>query len=181
MRLGPDFGGIYGYVVVCDVEVDLIMEDEPKKTNLLSLITVVVSIIGSMALLGYLSIRFLPSNGTTAYTNTAQAGQTATAPAEQAPADWADDSGALVQQPVKTKYILHKDIQKRIGRSLLTYRGKADGSRIRLDVVVLDLDPETTYKSTIDIARAKQTFRAGDERFELISAGSLRMRVWHHP
>ena len=157
------------------------MEDEPKKSNLLSLLTVVVSIVGSMVLLGYLSIRFLPSNGTSVYTNNAQAGQTATASAEQALANWADDTGALVQPPGKTKYILHKDIQKQIGRSLLTYRGKADGSKIRLDVVVLDLDPETTYKSTLDIERAKQTFRAGDERFELISAGSLRMRVWHNP
>ncbi len=158
------------------------MEEEPKKSNLITLITVVTCIVGSMALLGYLSIRFLPSNGTSVYNpNAAQASQTATAPAGQAPPDWADDTGALVQQPSKTKYILHKDIQKQIGRSLLTYRGKADGSKIKLDVVVLDLDPETTYKSTLDITRAKHSFRAGDERFELISAGSLRMRVWHHP
>lgn len=156
------------------------MEEEPKKTNLLSMITVVASIVGSMALLGYLSIRFLPSNGTAVYSNTAQASQTASTPMEQAAADWADDTGALVHQPTKTKYILHKDIQKQIGRSLLTYRGKADGSKIRLDVVVLDLDPDATYKNTIDISRAKQSFRAGDERLELISAGGLRMRVWHH-
>jgi len=156
------------------------MEDEPKKTNLLSLITIVASIVGSMALLGYLSIRFLPSNGTSAYANTAQTGQTASSAMEQKPQDWSDDTGALIQQPARTKFILHKDIQKRIGRSLLTYRGKANGSKIRLDIVVLDLDPETTYKSTIDIARAKQSFRAGDERLELISAGGLRLHAWHH-
>ncbi len=155
------------------------MEDEQKKTNPLSLAVVVVAIIGSMALLGYLSIRFLPSRGTAVYTNTARASQTAARPAEQSAPDWADDTGALGHHPQKTKYILHKDVQKQIGRSLLTYRGKADGSKIKLDVVILDLDPDATYKNTIDIDRAKQSFRAGDERLELISAGSLRLRVWH--
>lgn len=153
------------------------MEGEPQKTNWLALTAVALSLLGSLALLGYLSIRFLPSNGTQVYSNTAQA---STLPPEQAPPDWADDSGAIVLQPAKTKYILHKDIQKQIGRSLLTYRGKTGGSEFKLDVVVLDLDPHATYKNTIDIARAKQSFRAGDERLELISAGRLRLRVWHH-
>ena len=156
---------------------DVNMEDESKKTNLMSLLTVVVSIMGSMALLGYLSIRFLPSDGTAA----SQANPMATPAMEKRPEGWADDTGALFHQPVKIKYILHRDIQKRIGRSLVTYRGKADGSKIKLDVVVLDLDPDVAYKNIVDISRAKQSFRAGDERFELISAGSLRLRVWHHP
>ncbi|MGD8845733.1 MAG: hypothetical protein PVI54_09490 [Desulfobacteraceae bacterium] len=157
------------------------MEDKSKKVKLLSLIAVVVSILGSMSLLAFLSIRFLPSDGTAAYSNPSQSNRTASSVMEKSPEGWADDTGALVYPPVKIKYILHKDIQKRIGRSLLTYRGKSDGSKIKLDVVVLDLDPDVAYKNIMDISRAKQSFRAGEERFELISAGSLRLRVWHHP
>lgn len=157
------------------------MEDKSKKAKLLSLITVVVSIVGSMALLAYLSIHFLPSDGTAAYSTPSQSNRTASSVMEKRAAGWVDDTGALVYQPVKIKYILHKDIQKKIGRSVLTYRGKAGGSKIKLDVVVLDLDPDVAYKNIVDISRAKKSFRAGEERFELISAGSLRMRVWHHP
>ncbi len=157
------------------------MEDEPKKTNLLSLIIIVASIVGTMAFLGYLSIRFLPSNGTTVYANASQTPPKPDFSTERPQAGWSDDTGAPGHQPVKTKYVLHKDIQKQIGRSLVTYRGKGHGEKIKIDVVVLDLDPDFTYKNTIDISRAKQSFRAGDERFELISAGSLRLRVWHHP
>jgi hypothetical protein len=152
------------------------MEDGSKKRNVRTLMTVVVSTVAGMALLGYLSIRYLPSDGTAVYaTETSQTGQ------ESARVDWGDDTGALGHQAVKSQYILHKDIRKQIGRSMVTYRGKTGGSKIKFDVVVLDLDPDFSYQNTIDISRARQSFRAGDERFKLISAGSLRLRVWHHP
>lgn len=141
----------------------------------------VAAIVGTMALLGYLSIRYLPSDGTASYSNPPEGSPMATSANAQPSEDWADDTGAIVHKPLKTKYILHKDIQKRIGRSLVTYRGKSDGSSIILDVVVLDLDPNTTYTNTIDISRAAPNFQVGEERFELISAGSLRLRVWHRP
>lgn len=156
------------------------MENASEKKNLISLVAVVTSIMGSMALLGYLCIRFLPSNGTDVYTNTSQTSPNASTAMDQARSDWADDTGAMVHQATRTKYLLHKDVQKQIGRALVTYRGKADGSKIRLDVVVLDLDPEVTYRRTIDISQAKSHFQAGEERFTLISAGSLRLRVWYY-
>lgn len=155
------------------------MEDSSPKKNLLSLITVVASIVGSMALLGYLSIRFLPSNGTDVYANTPQTSPSASSTTDQAESNWVDDTGALVHQAGKTKYILHKDVQKQIGRSLVTYRGKTDGSKILLDVVVLDLDPDVAYRRIIDISQTKTHFQAGEERFAFISAGSLRLRVWY--
>lgn len=157
------------------------MEDDSKKKNLIAMITAVASIVGSMALIGYLSIRFLPVNGTEAYSNTATADSSESTPIKQAAVNWADDTGALIHQPVKIKYILHKDVQKQIGRSLVTYRGKTDSSDIKLDVVVLDLDPEVTYSRTIDMLRAKESFRAGEARLKLISAGGLRLRVWYYP
>ncbi len=149
------------------------MEDASNRKKLLSMLTVVVTIVGSMALLGYLSIRFLPSNGTETYSRP---------PQQQASraADWIDDTGAPGHQPMKTKFVLHKDVHKQIGRSVVTYRGKADRSKIKLDVIVLDLDPKVTYSRTLDIARAKKSFHVGDERFELISASALRMRVWYY-
>jgi hypothetical protein len=174
--------GIYGPVFLFSGRFGVTMDDESKKTKLRTLIMVVVSTIGSMALLGYLSIRYLPADGTSVYTTgTFRGGQAASAPVNRSRANWADDTGVPAHHAVKTEYVLHKDIQKQIGGSLVTYRGKAHGSKIKIDVVVLDLDPDFTYQNTIDISRAKQSFRAGDERFELISAGSLRLRVWHHP
>jgi hypothetical protein len=156
------------------------MKDASHKKKILSMLTVIVSIIGSMTLLGYLSIRFLPSSGTSVYTGTARdIGPQAVANRNRA-GDWIDDTGAPGTQPVRKKYILHKDVHKQIGRSIVTYRGKADGATIKLDVIVLDLDPQVTYARTLDIARAKRSFHVGDERFELISAGGLRMRVWHY-
>ncbi len=156
------------------------MADDTPKKKLLSMLTVVVTIIGSMALLGYLSIRFLPSSGTSAYTRPSRDSIADSAANRTPPRDWINDTGAPATQPVKTTYILHKDVHKQIGRSVMTYRGKADGATIKLDVIVLDLDPKVTYSRTIDIARAKKSFHVGNERFELISAGRLRMRVWHY-
>jgi hypothetical protein len=156
------------------------MEDASHKKKLLSMLTVIVTIIGSMSLLGYLSIRFLPSSGTSAYTRASQDSIPRSAANRNSSGDWIDDTGAPGLQPVKMKYILHKDVHKQIGRSIMTYRGKADGAKVKLDVIVLDLDPQVTYSRTLDISRAKKSFHVGDERFELISAGSLRMRVWHY-
>jgi hypothetical protein len=156
------------------------MEDASHKKKLLSMLTVIVTIIGSMALLGYLSIRFLPSSGTAAYTATAQDSGSQSVANRNRSGDWIDDTGAPGLPPVRTKYILHKDVHKQIGRSIMTYRGKADGAKIKLDVIVLDLDPQVTYSRTLDIVRAKKSFHVGDERFELISTSSLRMRIWHY-
>jgi hypothetical protein len=156
------------------------MEDAPHKKKLLSMVTVIVAIIGSMALLGYLSIRFLPSSGTSAYTGTSRGSGPQSVANQNRSGGWIDDTGAPGTRPVRTKYVLHKDMHKQIGRSIVTYRGKADGAKIKLDVIVLDLDPQVTYSRTLDIAQAKKSFRVGDERFELISTSSLRMRVWHY-
>jgi hypothetical protein len=156
------------------------MEDASNKRKLLSMVTVVVTIIGSMALLGYLSIRFLPSSGTETYSGTAQRNASQSVANRNTSGQWIDDTGVPGTQPAKIKYILHKDVHKRIGRSIVTYRGKADGAKIKLDVIVLDLDPQVTYSRTLEITRAKKSFHVGDERFELISASSLRMRVWHY-
>jgi hypothetical protein len=154
------------------------MEDSRKK-RWLPMLGVVVSIIGSMSLLGYLCIRFLPSSGTAQYANIAQR-DTPQSRTKEAPAGWTDDTGALAMQPVKRKYILHRDVRRQIGRSIVTYRGKASGTKIKLDVVVLDLDPDVTYSRSIDIVRGKRGFHAGEERFEIIAAYKLRLHVWHY-
>lgn len=156
------------------------MEDASHRKKLLSMMTVIVAIVGSMALLGYLSIRFLPSSGTSVYSETSRDSGSQSAANRNRTGDWIDDTGAPGMQPVRTKYILHKDVHKQIGRSIVTYRGKADGAKIKLDVILLDLDPQVTYSRTLDIARAKESFHVADERFELISTSSLRMRVWHY-
>jgi hypothetical protein len=156
------------------------MEDASHKKKLLSLVTVAVTLIGSMALLGYLSIRFLPSSRIFGDTGTSQGSGTQSVENRDRLGDWNDGTGVRGTQSVRTKYILHKDVQKHIGRSIVTYRGKAGGAKIMIDVIVLDLDPHVTYSRTLDIARAKKRFNIGDERFKLISASGLRMLVWHY-
>ena len=131
-------------------------------------------------MLGYLSVRFLPSSSNPAYLSNPRGYPEQSAAYRGEPANWADDTGTLSLQPVKREYILHRDIQSRVGNMLVTYRGMESKSQFKLDVIILELDPYVTYARKIDIARAKNGFMLGDESFELKSARKLRLSVWHY-
>ena len=141
---------------------------------------VVLTIVGSMALLGYLSIKFLPSAADRSSPANPQSGAVQSASYRTAPANWVDDTGISSDRPVKREVILHRDIDARIGKCIVTYRGLAPGSNIKIDVVILELDPDVSYSRVIDIERAKNGFQLGEENYQLISARKLRLYVWHY-
>ncbi len=140
---------------------------------------VAFAILGSMTLLGYLSFRFMPSNFNASYATNPRGYGAQPASYRNAPANWANDTGTLTT-PVKMEFILHRDISVRVGKSIVTYRGMSSKSKIKIDVVILELDPDVTYSRVIDIAKSKNGFRLGDEKLELISARKLRLNVWHY-
>lgn len=83
-------------------------------------------------------------------------------------------NGAANQLPV----VLRRDVKTRLGKVDLIYRGLEKGN-LRLDVFIRDLDPDYPYRRQIDRHKARDGFRAGGVRFELISAGRSKARlVW---
>ncbi len=62
------------------------------------------------------------------------------------------------------------------GNTELIYRGLVGKSEFRIDVIVPDLDPQTSYHYRFKISEAKKSFRLANRNFKLISAkkGTLR-------
>jgi hypothetical protein len=58
----------------------------------------------------------------------------------------------------------------------LTFRGVSSGE-IKMDVILLDLDPQYIYRRSIPIARAKQGFAVSDYRFKATSINNKRLRL----
>ena len=62
------------------------------------------------------------------------------------------------------------------GNTELIYRGLVGQSEFRIDVIVPELDPQTSYPYRFKISEAKKSFRLANRDFKLISAkkGTLR-------
>jgi hypothetical protein len=75
------------------------------------------------------------------------------------------------------KKILMRLNQKLLaGNTELIYRGLVGRSEFRIDVIVPELDPQTSYPYRFKISEAKKSFRLANRNFKLISArkGTLR-------
>ena len=69
--------------------------------------------------------------------------------------------------------------QMTIGGATITYRGLVSGSRIRLDVIIHDLDPDVTYRRLLSKSEAQRGFRVGNQSFQLLSIRKYDVRlVW---
>ncbi len=78
----------------------------------------------------------------------------------------------------RVRVVLRRDVKTRLGKVDLVYRGIED-KRVKLDVFIRDLDPLYPYRREIAYRSAKQGFRLGGVRFELISAGRAKAKlVW---
>lgn len=64
----------------------------------------------------------------------------------------------------------------RIGNNRYSYRGLGDG-RIRIDVVIPDLDSRYAYPHRIRISEAKHGFRLAGRQFRLLSANGAKIRL----
>lgn len=85
---------------------------------------------------------------------------------------------AASPQGPRLPVVLRRDVKTRLGKVDLVYRG-VEGQRIKLDVFIRDLDPDYPYRREISYRSAKQGFRLGGVRFELISAGYRKAKlVW---
>ena len=79
----------------------------------------------------------------------------------------------------RVKVVLKRDARLRLGNLEVTYRGIEDG-KLRLEVVVLDLDPQYAYQHAIDLAQANRGFRLAGVRLRLLSARDSRAKlVWN--
>jgi hypothetical protein len=74
---------------------------------------------------------------------------------------------------------LKRDTRQRLGKLDIIYRG-VENRKLRLDVFVLDLDPQYAYQHAIALRQANDGFRVGGHNLELLSArGSRAKIVWN--
>jgi hypothetical protein len=66
-----------------------------------------------------------------------------------------------------------------IGEDKIIYRGRVEGGRFLMATVIGQLDPDYAYLHTIAIEQAKHGFMLGEHKFELISAGRSKVRLWY--
>lgn len=78
----------------------------------------------------------------------------------------------------RVRVVLRRDVKNSFGKVDVIYRG-LENDHVKLDVFILDLDPGYPYRRKIAYHSAKDGFRLGGMRFELISAGRTKAKlVW---
>ena len=77
----------------------------------------------------------------------------------------------------KITLVLDRDIK--IGKSIIVYRGLDENAKFRMDVAILELDPNSFYRYHIPIKDAKKSFRLVGQNFRLISARKSAIQFWH--
>ncbi len=87
--------------------------------------------------------------------------------------------GRALSNPARDKILLALNHEKTIGKSKIIYRGLEGDSKFRIDVVILELDPQAFYGYRFSIADARQGFRLAGQNFKLISARESAIQIWH--
>lgn len=78
----------------------------------------------------------------------------------------------------RVRVVLRRDVKNSFGKVDVIYRG-IENNLVKLDVFIRDLDPGYPYRREIAYRSAKDGFRLGGVRFELISAGRTKAKlVW---
>ena len=90
-----------------------------------------------------------------------------------------DAQNEAFSNPLKEKIMLVLDRDIKIGKSKLIYRGLDGNGQFRMDVVILELDPNSFYRYFISINDAKKGFRLVGQDFKLISARESTIQLWH--
>lgn len=100
-----------------------------------------------------------------------------TAATAQTPATVASAVGALpYPDEPRVTMTLKRDIRQRLGKLDIIYRG-VKNRKLRLDVFILDLDPQYAYRHAIALSQASKGFRVGGVRLELLSARDSRAKI----
>jgi len=90
-----------------------------------------------------------------------------------------DTPGGALSNPAREKILLALNHEKTIGKSKIIYRGLEGDSKFRIDVVILELDPQAFYGYRFSIDDARQGFRLVGQNFKLISARESAIQIWH--
>ena len=90
-----------------------------------------------------------------------------------------DTPGGALSNPAREKILLALNHEKTIGKSKIIYRGLEGDSKFKIDVVILELDPQAFYGHRFSIADARQGFRLVGQNFKLISARESAIQIWH--
>ena len=72
--------------------------------------------------------------------------------------------------------VLSKGQKRQIGNIILGYRG-IEKDALLIDVVILELDPQTTYPHKIPTSKKKQEVRLGGQPFKIVSAGKSTIQL----
>ena len=90
-----------------------------------------------------------------------------------------DDQKKALSNPLKEKIMIVLDRDIQIGKSKIVYRGLDGNAKFKIDVAILDLDPNSLYRYRIPIKAAKKGFRLVGQNFRLISARKSAIELWH--
>lgn len=76
------------------------------------------------------------------------------------------------------RIVLRKDKSITVNKSRLVFKGLKD-EMIRLDVSLLEFDPESVYHRNISMADAENGIRVGDSKFQLlkVSRKTLQLKI----
>jgi hypothetical protein len=90
-----------------------------------------------------------------------------------------DGQKEAISNPLKEKIMLVLDRDIQIGKSKIVYRGLDGNAKFKMDVAILELDPNALYRYRIPIKAAKKGFRLVGQNFRLISARKSTIELWH--
>jgi hypothetical protein len=93
--------------------------------------------------------------------------------------DYRDAPKKALTNATKEKITLMLDRDIKIGKSIIVYRGLDENAKFKMDVIILELDPNSFYSYRIPINTAKKGFRLIGQNFRLISARKSAIQLWH--
>jgi hypothetical protein len=90
-----------------------------------------------------------------------------------------DAQKKALSDPIKEKILLLLNQAKKFDKSKIIYRGLEGNTTFKIDVVILELDPNSFYSYRIQIDDAKKGFRLVGQKFKLISTRRSAIQIWH--
>ncbi|NNL78751.1 MAG: hypothetical protein HKO68_20655 [Desulfobacterales bacterium] len=93
--------------------------------------------------------------------------------------NYRDGQKEVLAKPLKEKIMLLIDQDTKIGKSKMVYRGLDGNANFRIDVAILELDPQAYYRYRLLINDAQKGFRLVGQNFRLISARKSAIQLWH--
>ena len=81
--------------------------------------------------------------------------------------------------PFEEKITLKLNHEKVIGKAKFVFRGLAEASTFKIDLAILDLDPQAYYGYRLSIDDARKGFRLAGNQFKLVSVRKTAIQIRH--